>query len=101
MNQHSIGRNKAIELADSHWRELCSAREIAEFQLHVAELCMPFDALHQAMETALGRGVFSHQFANLERLAAELRGDLPAPTLDEIIALIPEEKRIVFTVPDA
>jgi len=96
--QNSIGTEKAIALAESHWWELCTDREIAEFQMFTVELCLPFARFHEALEKAIGRPVFTHEIAmNFDGLAAELRGEREAPTLQEIIDLIPAEKRIIIT----
>ncbi len=98
-SQQSIGSEKAIALAESHWWELCTFREIAEFQMFTAELCMPFDKFHEALEKAIGRPVFTHEIAmNFGGLAAELRGERAAPTLEEIIEMIPAEKRCIIAI---
>ena len=95
--QQSIGKQKAIELAESNWWELCTDHEIAEFQLFTVELCMPFSRFHEAMEKALGRPVWTHEFGmNYDGLVAEFLGDRTPPTMQEIIELIPADKRIVI-----
>jgi len=97
--RHLIGRDKAIELAASNWWELCDDREIAEFQLFTAELCMPFGRFHQALEAALGRPVWTHELGlNYDGICQEFLGERAAPSMDEIMNLIPAEKRIVLTV---
>jgi|LAHQ01.1.fsa_nt_gb hypothetical protein len=95
MKQISIGREKAIELAESDWWEKCTARQIVEFQLFVAELCMPFEKLHEALEEALGRSVWIHELAS-DNIINEFLGKRKKPTMEEIINLIPEEKRIIL-----
>lgn len=96
MKAKSIGRKQAIRLAESGWWKGKSAREIAGFQLFVAELCMPFGEFQRAVEEALGRPVWTHEFGlNIEGIRAEFLGERPAPTLEEIISMIPAEKRIV------
>ena len=96
MEQQSIGREKAIALAESHWWESCTAEEIVRFQLFTTELSMPFDKFHEAVEKSLGRPVWTHEFANLNGLAAEFLGEKEPPTMDEIIDLIPAEKRVLI-----
>ena len=87
---------QAIELANTGFWEKMSYRDIATFQLFEEKLCMPFDVFHEAVEKALGRPVFTHEFGlDFDGLRAELLGSREAPTLDEIINLIPEDKRIV------
>lgn len=92
----SIGRDKALELAATKWWERATAVEIATHQLHVAELCCPFDVFHKALEMALGRPVWTHEMGlNWDGLVDELNGDKPSPTFEEIANLIPESKRII------
>lgn len=97
--QKSIGKDKAIELAESNWWELCDHREIAEFQLFTVELCVPFGVFHEAVEKSLGRPVWTHEFGmNWDGIIAEFLGEKDAPTMEDIINLIPEEKRIIIEV---
>jgi hypothetical protein len=90
-------KEEAIKLAESKFWEKMSYREIATFQLYEDRLCMPFSVFHEAMEKVLERPVYSHEFGlNREALKRELSGLFPAPTLEEIMNMIPEEKRIVL-----
>lgn len=90
-------REETVALFKSCFWEPMSYRERAMFQLHEERLCMPFDVFHEAVEKALGRPVWTHEFAlNLEGIRREPRGEAPAPSMAEIIALIPAEKRIVI-----
>jgi len=96
IKRQSIGKDKAIALANSNWWEGRSAREIAKFQLFTEELSMPFDIFHQKLEEALGRPVWTHELGlNFDGIALEFLGEKDAPTMDEIIELIPAEKRIL------
>ena len=63
---------QAIRMAQSNWWTGMSPRDIAMFQLHEPLLCMPFEVFHDAVEKALGRSVWRHEFAK----ADELRGEL-------------------------
>jgi len=62
---------------------------------------MPFGAFHEAVEQALGRSVWTHEFAssNVEQLRKEFLGDRAKPSLEEIFNLIPESKRILAVTP--
>lgn len=92
----SIGREAAIALAATKWWEGKNPRDVALFALQTRELCLPMDELYKAFCEALGRPVFTHEFGlNAEGLRQELLGERDAPTFDEIVALIPEDKRIV------
>ncbi len=94
--RRSIGEQAAIALCESGWWKEKTAREIAEFQMHTVELCLPFGEFHQAIQSVLGRPVFTHEFGlDFDGLLSELMGDRSAPSLEQILALIPAEKRIV------
>ncbi len=95
----TIGKEKAIALANSGWWEGRTPREIAKFQLFTDELSMPFGVFHESLEKALGRQVWIHELdLNFDGIAMELLGEKDAPTMEEIIGLIPEEKRILVAV---
>jgi hypothetical protein len=94
--RQSIGKEKAIALAESGWWKEKTPREIATFQMFTEELAMNFGDFHEALEKTLGRPVWTHELAlNWNGIAAELMGDKPSPTMAEILNLIPEEKRIL------
>lgn len=88
---------QAVALAESRWWETCSDYDIALFQLHEDRLCLPFERFHEAVEKALGRPVFTHEFGTLGHagLCRELLGDKPRPSFADILALIPAAKRVV------
>ena len=100
VSRNSIGREAAIKLANSGWWKTKTHREIVSFQLFTQELSCPFTVFHEAIEKVLGRPVFTHEFGSMgyDRLVAEFLGEKPAPTMDEIINLIPEDKRILLVV---
>lgn len=87
-----LTKEQAITLWESKFWETMSYREKATFQLFEPLLCMPFGIFHEAIEKTLGRPVFTHEFAlNLNGLKDELLGNRTAPTLEEIINLIPKK----------
>lgn len=93
-----VTKEQAIALAKSGFWKNLSYRERATFQLFEEKLCMPWEVFHEAIEKTLGRPVYTHEFAgkNMDRLKSELVGERSAPTVDEILNLIPAEKRIVI-----
>lgn len=92
-----LTREEAIAFGESKVYEGWTDRQIAEFQMEQSKLCVPFDVFHRAIEKALGRPVFTHEFVfNYEELRKELYGEKEPPTFEEIIRLIPEEKRILI-----
>lgn len=71
----------------------------AKIQLEQDLLFMPFGDFHHAIEVALGRPVFTHEFGlNRGGLMVELAGNTVAPTFAEIIEMIPEKKRIIVMI---
>lgn len=92
---------QAIEFGKSKAWEKMTAKERAAFQLEQECLCMPFDVFHKAIEEALGRPVWTHEFGlNMKGLREELAGKVKAPTFAEIMNLIPKDKRIILMVKD-
>lgn len=93
---NSIGKEAAIALSKTNWWERRTPREIVEFQMFTNELSMPFDKFHEATEKALDRPVWTHEFADIERLQQEFLGDKPPPSMEDIINMIPEDKRLLI-----
>jgi hypothetical protein len=94
--ERNMTKEEAIKLADSRFWEGMTPRERATFQLFEDRLCMPLDVFHEALEEALGRPVFTHELGlNREGIQAELHGEAKRPTMQEIIDLIPADKRVI------
>lgn len=91
-------RDQAIAFAEARAWESMSKHERAELQIQQSKLCMPFDVFHEAIEDRLGRPVWTHELASPELLRQEMFGDRARPTLEEIMSMIPEEKRIALVV---
>lgn len=94
-------KDEAVALMATKFWENMSHEDRAKFQLYEDRLCMPFDVFHEAIEKALGRSVWTHEFAlNRDGLKEELLGEAEGPTMADIFNLIPEEKRlVVVTLP--
>ena len=96
MKPISIGYEAAIALSETGWWKGLSHHEIAERQLFTEELCCPFAVFHEAVEGALGRPVWTHEFGlGAAKLRAELLGEREPPTMRDILEMIPEEKRLL------
>jgi len=95
----TITQEQAIALAKSEfWKEM-THEEIAKFQMINKRLCMPFEVFHEALEKALGRSVWTHELGvNFDGLADELFDGAPAPSFEEIVEMIPENKRMLVVV---
>lgn len=92
-------KEDAIRLYESKFWEDMDYRQRAIFQMHEEKLCMPFDVFHEAVEKTLGRPVWTHEFGlNYDGIKAELNGKRPAPTMEEIINMIPKDKRVLVIV---
>lgn len=94
-----LTKEQAIAFCENKCYEGMTSRQIAEFQMEQDRLCVPFDVFHKAITEALGRPVFTHELGlNSDGLRKELYGEKEPPTLEEIINLIPEDKRIVIHI---
>jgi hypothetical protein len=79
---------------------LMTPSERAAFQLLQDRLCMPFDVFHEAVEKALDRPVWTHEFGlNRDGLISELLGKTGKPSMEDIINLLPKEKTIFVVGP--
>jgi hypothetical protein len=90
-------QEQAIELCKSKWWIGREPIDLALFQMFEDRLCMPFDVFHEALEKSLGRSVFTHEIAlNRDGIRKELLGERPAPSMQEVLELIPADKRVVI-----
>jgi len=72
------------------------------FQLFQDKLCIPFDIFHAAIERVLDRPVWTHEFGlNHDGLVAEYLGKTPKPSFEDIMNLIPEEKRVILVMDES
>lgn len=92
-------KEQAIEFAKSGaWKNLTMEAR-AHIGMKQKLLCMPFDALHEAVEKTLGRPVYTHEFGlNYDGLIAELDGKSPPPSLDEIIKMVTDLGKEVILI---
>ena len=94
-----LTKEQAIAFAESGiWKDWTDD-QIVRFQLYQQRLCLPFDRFHKAMEAVLRRPVWTYEFANWKHLQEEYEGKRKAPTFEEIMNMIPEDKRIILEVP--
>ena len=98
-NLTQLTQEQAVTCGEQeHWKDWTPTIR-ALFQIHQDRLCMPFSVFHRAVENALGRPVFTHEFgSNLGGLKAELLGLSDAPTLEQILALLLQDKTIVVSI---
>ena len=91
-------KEQAIAFNEDKLYEPMSYRERAELQLFQQRLCMPFDVFHEAIEKALSRPIYTHEFAFIDELRKEFLGEKEPPTLEEILSLISKEKLIILEI---
>ncbi|MBA7527657.1 hypothetical protein ES705_19835 [subsurface metagenome] len=91
-----LTKNQAIKIYDSEIYKDMTSEQIVKFQLFQSRLCVPFSVFHKAITEVLGRPVWTHEFAFKDNLMKEYLGKKSPPTMEEIINLIPEEKRIII-----
>jgi hypothetical protein len=89
----TMSKEDAVALHDSRAWEKWSPRRRAIFQLRCNRLCMPMAVFHEAIEKAAGRPVWTHELAmNRDGLYDEIVRGKPAPTMEEIIGMLPMEE---------
>lgn len=91
-----LTKEEAIAFHDSEvWKDW-THEQICDFQMWQTCLAVPFSRFHEAVEKTLGRPVFTHEFGlAYGEMQQERLGKRSAPTFEEVLCLIPEEKRIV------
>ena len=91
-----LTEQQAIAIYESGEWENWDHEQIVRFQLFQDRLCMPFQRFHEAITKVLGRAVYTHEFAFKQKLIDEYFGISTSPTFQEIMELIPEEKRLLI-----
>lgn len=92
-----VSEEQAKAIYDSEIWKNWNAEEKAKFQLFQKRLCMPFGEFHSALEKVLDRLIWTHEFAfTLGGIYQEYFGLKEKPTMEEIINLIPEDKKAYF-----
>ena len=88
---------EAIQLASTKWWKSKTNEEIVEFQIREPRLCCPFEVLHKAVETWLGRPVWTHEFADTQALIDEKEGKrgFEGP-IQSLWRLVPDKPIIVI-----
>ena len=91
-----LNKEQAIAFYENGlWKDM-THRQRAEFQLLTERLCMPFGVFHEAIEVALDRPVYTHEFGlHWDRLQAELHSEADPPSLEDILGMIPEDKLVI------
>lgn len=95
-----LTQEEAKAFPKERWEAMTPA-ERGAFQLTQQYLCMPFEKFHEGLEAALGRSVWTHEFGlNYGGLLAELNGSASAPSMAEIIRMLPADRTVLLAVPN-
>ena len=90
-----LTEDQAVEIASSGvWKQWTDA-EIVRFQLYQTRLCMDFGRVREAIEEVLGRPDWTHECAFVDKLREEYEGKRPKPSMEDIMNLIPQDKKII------
>lgn len=95
MQTEDLTQESAAALWETNWWDCLGFQATAVLQLHQERLCMPFGKFQEALSFALGRTVLTHEFRDPDRLKAELLNLKKAPDFQEILEMIPPEKRLI------
>jgi hypothetical protein len=91
-------RDEAIKMYDTQWWLGRTPAEITRVQLYEPLCIMPFGDFQTAVEKALDRPVWTHEFAYPDSLKAEFEGKIGKPTFNEIVAKLPAHVRPIVAV---
>ena len=91
-----LTEEQAKRFYESKVWESWTDRQVVEFQLFQKKLAIPFPRFHEAMGKVLKRPVYTTEFAFADLLRQEFLGDKEPPTLQEIMELIPKDKRVII-----
>jgi hypothetical protein len=93
-----VTREEALEIDKrGDWKNWTD-EQIVAFQLWQDRLCMDFGRFHEAVEKILGRSVWTHEFADPDKLRLECMKVRKAPSLTEIFNMLPKDKTIIAIV---
>ena len=85
----TLTKEEALSIYETSWWKDMPDLEVARIQLGQRRLCMEFVDFHDAVERALNRGVFTHEFVDTASLLEELNGARNPPTMDQIMGKLP------------
>jgi hypothetical protein len=99
-----IGKERAIALYNTEWWKIVPRRDIARFQLFIAETCCPNPVYAPALEELLDRSIPMEEaytpgaFVRIRReFLARQNRTLDPPTLDELTNILPPDSREIIS----
>jgi hypothetical protein len=79
------------------WWESNDPTILTWHQLNEPILLVEFSKFHHATEMALGRPVWTHEFANVDSLKAEFQNKIPKATFEDVVNKVTKPVIIVTT----
>ena len=70
-----LSKKEALSFYNSGQWKNWPDKKLALFQLRQDKLSIPFDVFHKAVEGAIGRPVWTHEFANPKKLIEAIEGE--------------------------
>lgn len=95
---NELSHEQAVAIFDSRIWEKWTNEEIVKCQLFQEYLCLPFPRFHEAMEAVFDRPIWTHEFADQQRLIGEYLGVYSKPTFQDIVAMLPQDKVIILGI---
>lgn len=99
---YQLSKDEAVAFCDGGVWRTWPDEKIGAFQLFQDTLCVPFDVFHRCIEITLGRPVWTHEFADMQRLRDEYLGKRPTATMADIMTLLntlcPDKPKIVVHI---
>lgn len=84
-----------------HPASMTAVERMAEMEALGGPVEVPFSKMHARIEALVGRPVWTHEMGlNWDGLVREAAWNTDRPTMEEIVDLIPAEKRVVVVMPD-
>lgn len=77
-------KEQAVRVANGTFWSSLSMKERAILGVYQERLCMPWSALHEAVENFVGHDVYTHQFANRKDIIAMLKANLEAGEFERL-----------------
>src|SRR5579859_5066392 len=96
--EYQLTKEEAINFAKSGIWKKWDDEKIVRFQLFQKKLAMDFSKFQTALSKVLGRDVFTHELANRESIVEEYLGAKNPPTFEEIVNMIPKDKRSILNL---
>lgn len=93
-------KDEAMKIYDSGEWQVWTDDYKFVYQITQGRLCMPWGEFHAATEAALGRSVWTHEFAKPKSLLREYLGQIEQPTMEEIFSKLPQDKTIFINADD-